>query len=739
MLFSRLFVLATLLPLVGLSRPAAQEVQKAETPKAKSVEELAKSAPASVVVITVAGRDGKQHGLGSGFVVAADGLIATNLHVIGEARPVTVQTADGKRHAVTSVHASDRSLDLALLRIDAKNLKPLDLGDSDKLENGQAVVALGHPHGLQHSVVSGVVSGRPKIDDRPMIQIAIPIEKGNSGGPLLDMHGKVQGIVTLKSQLTPNLGFAVPVNALKTLVRKPNPIAMERWITIGTLNPEDWTPVFEGRWRQRNGKIIVDGPGSGFGGRSLCLSKREAPKAPFEIAVTLRLADEAGAGGLIFHADGADKHYGFYPSAGHLRLSRFQGPDVFSWKVLHNQPSAHYRPGDWNTIKVRIEPKRILGYVNDKLVVESDDDTLTSGKVGLAKFRDSHVEFKNFQVAAKIPSSTPAPDLVARITKTVTDLAPQGPPKPALIEKLLPDAPLSMNVLKQRAQLLEQQATQLRELAQAIHHHGVLNDLAKVAQGKEEAIDLLHAALLIAKLDLEELDVDAYRKQVERMGREIGATMPKKADEQAKLAVLNKDLFSERGFHGSRGDYYSRSNSYLSEVIDDREGLPITLSVLYMEIARGLGLKVEGIGLPGHFVVEHRPSKGPAQLIDVYEGGKAMSRADADKKVQAITGEPLREADLAPVGKRAILVRILTNLVGIAEKERDAASYLRYHDAIVIIHPEAYPQRLSRAAARFHLGDKQGALADLDWLLDHNPPELDRERVLELRRLWNRK
>ena len=84
-------------------------------------------------MITVPGRDGRQQGLGSGFVIAADGLIATNMHVIGQGRPIAVHLADGKRYNVTSVHASDQFLDLAILRIDAQGLSPLPLGDSDEL------------------------------------------------------------------------------------------------------------------------------------------------------------------------------------------------------------------------------------------------------------------------------------------------------------------------------------------------------------------------------------------------------------------------------------------------------------------------------------------------------------------------------------------------------------------------------------------------------------------------------
>src|SRR5204862_4517779 len=100
--------------------------------------------------------------------------------------------------------------------------------------------------------------------------------------------------------------------------------------------------------------------------------------------------------------------------------------------------------------------------------------------------------------------------------------------------------------------------------------------------------------------------------------------------EAAKLAALNEYLFVGNGFHGSRTDYYHKANSFLSRVIDDREGLPITLSVLYIELAQRLGLKIEGVGLPAHFVVRHVPANGEPQLIDVFEGAKPLSRDEAE-------------------------------------------------------------------------------------------------------------
>src|SRR5207253_10159584 len=133
----------------------------------------------------------------------------------------------------------------------------------------------------------------------------------------------------------------------------------------------------------------------------------------------------------------------------------------------------------------------------------------------------------------------------------------------------------SIAVLRDRARQLETQAAQLKKLAQAVHQQQVLRELADVFQKNAEDADLLHAVLLIARLDNEELDIAPYRKQVEHMAREIAAGLPKDANEAAKRAALTKYLFAEHGFHGSRTDYYNRSNSYLNEVLDDREGLPI--------------------------------------------------------------------------------------------------------------------------------------------------------------------
>ncbi len=698
----------------------------AQDPKAKTVEEIAAQLKPSVCVITARGREAKRENLGTGFVVSADGLIATNAHVIGEGRAVAVEFADGRKFDAVAIHAHDAKRDMAVIKIDAKDLKPIPLGDSDTLKDGQAVIALGNPKGLKHSVVSGVVSGTREIDGRKMIQIAIPVEPGNSGGPLVDLFGRVHGIVTLKSIVTDNLAFAGSVNELKPLLKKPNPVPMAAWATIGALDPDEWKAELGARWTQRAGRIRVDGTGTGFGGRSYCVFQREAPKVPFEVSVTVKLDDEKGAAGLIVRHDG-DKHYGFYPSGGKLRLTRFDGPDVFNWKILNDAASQFYKPGEWNTLRVRVEKGKTLCYVNDQLAAETDDVAIDGARVGLAKFRDTQAEFKNFRVGASLAGT---PEDSKDVLKLLADFEKAKASDPAAVIGKLAAKKSSGDVLRERAKDLERQAAELKALAHRVQERRVYDELLSVLKQPDDKTDLMHAALLLAKLDNEDVDVAAYRAEIDRMAAKVTATLPKDPDDAAKLAALNKYLFEVRGYHGSRGDYYTRSNSYLNEVMDDREGLPITLCVIYMELARRVGVPVAGIGLPGHFVARHMPAKGDGKFIDVYERGELFTADEAKKRTG---GEDLPEEVLKPVTKKQIITRMLHNLLRVAQGEQDVDGGLRYVNGIIMLDPEAGQTRMMRAGMLLSKGLKREAIADVDYLIEHPPADVDLKRLHRLR------
>lgn len=734
--------------LAGLSLFVCQ-LQADETPKNKasektaekavSVEALAERCGKSVVVVQFSGRDRQRGGLGSGFIIGDDGLIATNLHVIGEARPITVTLADGKKYAVKQVYATEKTMDLAILKIDAKGLPALPLGNSDRLKQGQPIIALGNPLGLKHSLVEGVVSGVREIEGKPMIQLAVPIEEGNSGGPVLDRQGRVVGIMTMKHRFTNNLGFAVAINALKPLIEKPFPVAMSQWLTIGTLDPRDWKTHHGARWRQRAGRIHVSEPGTGFGGRALCFSQQVPPKPPYDVQVDVRLHNRDGAAGLIFCTDGGDRHYGFYPTSGQMRLTRFDGPNVTTWAILQTLDVPHYRPGEWNTLKVHVGTEKLSCFLNDQLTIEITDDRYRTGGIGLAKFRHTEAEFRRFRVARTLPSSNPSAKTTARITELVRNITTRGEFDKSLIEKLTPEADAGAIILRDRARLLEKQAEKLRELAMVVHYRRVEKQLAAALKQPEDKIDLLHTALLIAWLDNDELDVEVYRHQFRRMTEDL--VLAKDANEATRLQALKDHFFKVLRFHGSRIDYYNRSNSYLNEVIDDREGLPISLSVLFMEMARRAQLTVVGVGLPGHFVVRHEPKQGKSQLIDVFERGRSMSNKEAEQRILAAFETPpagdarskALKQFLSPSSRREILIRMLGNLSGNARRRSDSKAVLRYADVILAADPTNLTQRGFRISLAVAAGRYDAALSDIDWMLEHQSSELDVPRLKAFR------
>jgi regulator of sirC expression with transglutaminase-like and TPR domain len=506
---------------------------------------------------------------------------------------------------------------------------------------------------------------------------------------------------------------------------------MSRWISIGSLNPREWTTVFGGHWRKRGGNITVEGAGRGFGGRSLCLTRTPVPPRPFEIAVEVKLDDESGAAGLVFGSDEGERHYGFYPSAGQLRLTRFDGPDVFSWNILRQIPSAHYHRGAWNRLRVRVEDDTIRCFVNDELICEGPAKDWAGPAVGLAKFRDTRAEFKGFQISTNslALSAQSQPRLPADLAEQLAELETPGKD---LVDSLRPHADAARVELASRADRLERQAAELRKLASRLHRQNVQTQIVAALDKPDAQIDLFYASLLIAKHDHPDLDMAAYQRQFAELSRELSQSLPAGADDEAKLNALRDFLFTQNGFHGSRTDYYNRANSYINRVLDDREGLPITLSVVFLELARGIGLKdVSGAPLPGHFMIQYFPSKGTPRLIDVFEGGRVISRSEAQERVMEATGSGFREEHLNPASKRDIIVRMLHNLQSIAQRSGDGADALYYADLLVAVSNEPN-ERLARIRLRLERGDGKGAQEDLKWLIDAQSPGVDLDRLTEL-------
>lgn len=729
------------LPLLLLSVFAVCSVAGfAAEPKAaaKSTVDLADTIRQSLVKITQTGREGTD-GIGSGFVVSADGFIATNLHVIGEARRLQVEMNDGKKFPVTIVQATDSVHDLALLKIEAKGLKPLTLGDSALVKQGESVVAMGAPEGLGFSIVQGVLSAVRNdlegYEDLELLQIAMPIERGNSGGPLINAQGHVIGIVSIKHTQKENLGFAMPVNALKQIIDKPNPVPMSRWLTIGALNPKLWKVVAGSQWSQHAGIVHAEFPGDGFGGRTLCLSTQSVPAEAFEAAVAVRLDDESGAAGLVFCSDGDDRHYGFYPSGGKLRLTRFDGPDVYSWTILADVPTEHYKAETWNTLRVRVEEERIVCFVNGKQVIESDDTGLRGGAAGLCKFRTTSAEFRHFRVGADLTEKPLDPELSARFRSEIESHLAEGSSRDQTLEKLLEDPNTARRVMIEQRRRLEEEAAKLREIESELHRRAMTKEILAELAKPEPEINLLRCTLLLSRHDNPEIDINAYISDFKSMVADLKNDPAIKTGTLTAVKRLNDYLFKESGFHGSRGDYESRSNSYMNEVLDDREGLPITLSVLYVELATKLGIQgVFGVPLPGKFMVGYRDGpEGELQLVDVFENGKTLS---VEQAALELSGEgSLPDNALEPATKSDIMLRMLRNLLSASfDETRSIRQSLPYLDLVLAIDPQAAAERLTRAQMRQRVGEKAGAREDVSWLIENFPEDGPPEMIQQLDR-----
>ncbi len=199
-------------------------------------------------------------------------------------------------------------------------------------------------------------------------------------------------------------------------------------------------------------------------------------------------------------------------------------------------------------------------------------------------------------------------------------------------------------------------------------------------------LDPALAALLIARLERPDLDPQPWLARLDDLAARSGAG--REAPGRARLDRLRAFLFEEEGFRGNAEHYYDPRNSCLHEVLERRIGIPITLSVLTMEVGRRAGLEIAGIGLPGHFVVGARIGD-ELVLVDPFGGGRVLDRQEAEAIVSRVAGRPVRltDAHFARASGAQIAVRMLRNLKAIYAKRRDWARTLAAIEGILAVDP----------------------------------------------------
>jgi regulator of sirC expression with transglutaminase-like and TPR domain len=269
--------------------------------------------------------------------------------------------------------------------------------------------------------------------------------------------------------------------------------------------------------------------------------------------------------------------------------------------------------------------------------------------------------------------------------------------------------------------------------------------LAELLAREESAIDLARACLLIAQDAYPGLDVDGYLGEIERLAARLRGRLPEAADAEARIVALNEFLFADLGYTGNADHYYDPRNSYLNEVLDRRTGIPLTLSVLYLEIGRRIGLPLEGVSFPGHFLVRLQ-LRGSLLVLDPFSGGEPQSEADLRARLRRVIPEgatgpvPLEELPLEqflePAGKRQILARLLRNLKGIYREADKPERLLEVLNRMRVVAPEAHGELRERGLLYQRLECYRAALKDLaDYAaLEPDAPDAEemRARVLDL-------
>jgi hypothetical protein len=228
----------------------ANAARAQSVPVKKDIPTIARSAKAAIVTILMA-NDDKPIARGTGFLVRPDGAIVTNYHVITTGNAAVVKFADGTISRVDGVLTIDKVHDLALIKIHGNTFPTLTLGNSDNMQVGEEVVAIGNPLGLELTVSNGILSGI-RSDEKEgvkLLQITAPISRGSSGGPLFNMGGEVIGINAMSLEGGESLNFAIPVNSVKNLLRNQSAQLQQLPQEPGTDNLEPEPPKPDGATR----------------------------------------------------------------------------------------------------------------------------------------------------------------------------------------------------------------------------------------------------------------------------------------------------------------------------------------------------------------------------------------------------------------------------------------------------------------------------------------------------------
>jgi len=250
---------------------------------------------------------------------------------------------------------------------------------------------------------------------------------------------------------------------------------------------------------------------------------------------------------------------------------------------------------------------------------------------------------------------------------------------------------------------------------------------------QDHLIRLPEAALAIARMEYPELDPEPYLAKLEALAQRVRSRLRSRPTTNETTALLNWVLFNQEGLRGNRDDYYDPRNSFLNDVLDRKLGIPITLSLVYMEVARRVGFATAGVGMPGHFLLKHYDARSGEIFIDVFNRGCLLRRQECEQRLMEVTaGEiEMQPAFLRPVTHRLILTRMLHNLRQIYFAQQNYSKALLVVELLLKIPPHSPELLRERALARLNLDQFWAAAQDLGNYLKLQPEAPDAKDVRE--------
>ncbi|MEM8953555.1 MAG: serine protease [Verrucomicrobiota bacterium] len=518
------------------------------------------------------GVNGNRIGLAGGILLNDGEHVATCFHSIGLHRRVGIVTPNGKELYPKELVALDIPNDIAILRLPKKITGGLPLAQSDPAV-GAPIGAMGNPGGDREYFVTGVVAAPIEhFFDTPKIPLALAIEQGNSGGPVINSNGEVVGMVAAKDLERPGIGYATPTSKLSALLARPDPIPFKEWCKSARIDRKSWRPENKNLWSERVGRLVFQSHAPEEPPH-LCQATKQ-PSGKNGVALHTEVTSAAYAcAGIAFDINTDGSHFAWIAAPGAVQLLHLpasatgkRATVIAQYGIAHDFP-AHGQ--QWTKLRIELAEDELRCFANDVLLHTSPAPETRHW--GLHVSGGSHAEFKNTAALSLSPPSLLGED--------------------------------SNRELLTKAHEMDLQAAAIRQHAHQLNETNVRSQLIRTLTGSKKNIPLIAAGLRMAQLNDPGLDLSVYHFQFEMLQSKIARELNDQPANPASVAAAIHKVIHEDGqftvLHRDDG-----TNPRILEdprnLFENREGGVLSMQALELDLARASGLNhAQSTNIPG--------------------------------------------------------------------------------------------------------------------------------------------